>query len=119
MFTLVLTIHILGAILMGLLAVLLLASIFKNDVQVIEKYTRFLAWNLGFELISGSLLTVLSLETMSFLHFCQNVSLYLFASGILFTLSALRIRGMFPKIPVLIPIAPSLVVVASTAVSLL
>ncbi len=115
----ILTLHIIGAFVMGLLAIVLLLSLFRNEVIAVEKYTRFLAWNLGFELISGSLLTILAPEQVSLLHFCQNVSLYLFVSGVLFLLSALRIKEMFPRTSVLVPIMPSFIVVTSTAISLL
>ncbi len=118
MFTFVLALHIFGAIVMSISAVFLLLGAFFVDLPRTRLHTRILAWALGFELVTGSLLAIVSPNVVSVSSFCQNIGLYVLLTGALFLVSALRVGATFPQAPVLVPVIPSFIMAVLTAVSL-
>ena len=119
MFTAVLIVHITTAVVMALAAVLLLLGVWRDRLSAIHTHVQVLSWGLGAELVSGSLLALLSTRNVSFISFCQNIALYLFASAGVLVIAYARTRQPFLRGAVLVPVLPAIFLSSLTALSLL
>ena len=101
MFTTILTVHILGAIVVGAVTLLTLFSVSAENVVRLHGRVRALALGLFFEIGTGSLLAILS-PGISLFAFCKNIMLYstvVFATYVVVFLRLSRMgrAEVFPK----------------------
>jgi len=109
MFGAILTFHIITAIAMGVFSLLIIWGVWRNASAFVTEYAQLLAFGLGLELVSGSLLAILFPESISVVEFCRNVFLYLFFTGSILSLAFVYIKKPFPSFTVLVPILPGLI----------
>lgn len=118
MFTVFLSLHIVIALVMMVSAVFALLGAWKSDSLATKHYTRILVWGLSLELVSGSLLALLSPESTSLFEFCRNIAVYLFSvGGVLFVVFLSQERRPL-SLGNLVPILPGLFVSVYTVLHL-
>lgn len=118
-FTVFLVLHVFTAVTMALVATLLLLGVWRDRTASIHAHVRMLSWGLAFELVSGSILALLSTSSVSFVSFCQNIALYLFATLGVLAIAYVRTRQPFLRGAVLVPVLPAVFLSSFTALSLL
>lgn len=75
MFSTILGIHIVGSIILAVLLVYALVSAYRGSYADLPVIARSLALSLGFQLVSGSLMGILT-PSLSLFAFCKNIALY-------------------------------------------
>lgn len=104
MFKTILFLHILGALsVFGLMAASLFA-IYKKQGGRYTSYAKAIGYNFGFQLLSGSALTWLSLNQTSILAFCGKIAFYVLSvaivEGILFYQMRRNTENSFPALAI-------------------
>ncbi|MBI5530388.1 MAG: hypothetical protein HY918_02700 [Candidatus Doudnabacteria bacterium] len=93
MFKAILLFHIFGALsIFGLMAGSLFA-IYKKQEGKYASYAKAIGYNFGFQLISGSALTWLSLTQTSILTFCGKIAFYVLSVAVVEGILFYKMRG--------------------------
>ena len=98
MLNIILLIHLLGALITGILIFLGVGSILKNETEKFSFYSKSIGLIGGFDLISGSVLTIASSHQSAFI-FCTRIALYVGIIAVTESVFYFKMRGisLFPK----------------------
>lgn len=75
MISILLSLHVLGALFMGAISLIAMYELFGDKIQALAMHARNISLLLFFELASGSLLFLLA-SAPSMVSFCQNIGAY-------------------------------------------
>lgn len=104
-----LTLHLLGAGVTGMLAILTLIVLIRRDTSHYALSARLLMYTAALEVTTGIVLAIIS-SRISVLSLCDNIAIYLLAVFALLTVLYLRMRGtnaLYPRLS-LSPLAGAL-----------
>jgi hypothetical protein len=119
MFSIVLALHIAIALTMGALSLRMFYRLSRGRIGSIAQDVKVLSLLLAGELVTGSVMALISPKGVSFGDFCENVALYLSLTGVVFLVAWWRARGEFVFGRSLAPILPALGITTVTALGLL
>lgn len=111
MYEVALAVHIGGALVTGIVGTYALAALVRGKADTYKRYAIVLAVLAGFEIITGTSLSVLSLQ-VSAASLCGRIALYLSLVAVVELLLFLRmkqVRISFPLVPAFSPVTASLV----------
>ena len=80
MLGLILGLHVVGAILIGLVLTCALIAVYLNKPAQFSKYASAIGLNFVLQLITGSLLAIMTTHSVSLAHFCSNIAIYVVAT---------------------------------------
>lgn len=121
--SLTLVAHLSGAVFAAILVIASFIALYFGTSQQTRLTAVWLAWCGGFQIASGSALTLLHLQDASLPKFCSRIGAYIVLIGATETLLYLRTkraeRRAFPAAQVVLPLAGSMILVLPTFLILL
>ena len=92
--------HVTGAAFLGVVILFVIYALMKNISSLYASYASTIAVGTCIQIITGSLLTLVSTERVSLVHYCSKIGVYfvvLITSEVLLYLNILKVKNkLFP-----------------------
>ncbi len=119
MFSVMLSVHITSALLMGGLSLLVGQQLYAGEFRSMRNHVMRLSYLLALELVTGSIMAMTGAKGISFGDFCENIALYLSLTAIVFFLVWWKTRDVSMFGHTITPVFPALCLSTVTALGLL